>query len=62
MLGRQFPKVQAMLETAQEELLAFTAFPVGHWKKIWSTNPVRHEAPCDRAEMEGLRLRVVAAA
>ena len=44
------------------ELLAFTAFPTTHWKKIWSTNPVRHEAPCDRAEMEGLRLRVVAAA
>ena len=62
MLGRQFPKVQAMLEAATDELLAFTAFPVGHWKKIWSTNPVRHEAPCDRAEMEGLRLRVVAAA
>jgi transposase-like protein len=40
MLGRQFPKVQAMLENAQEELLAFTAFPVGHWKKIWSTNPL----------------------
>jgi putative transposase len=40
MLGRQFPKVQAMLEGAQEELLAFTAFPVGHWKKIWSTNPL----------------------
>jgi transposase-like protein len=40
MLGRQFPKVQAMLETGQEELLAFTAFPVGHWKKIWSTNPL----------------------
>jgi putative transposase len=40
MLGRQFPKVQAMLEAAQEELLAFTAFPVGHWKKIWSTNPL----------------------
>jgi transposase-like protein len=39
MLGRQFPKVQAMLEGAKEELLAFTAFPVGHWKKIWSTNP-----------------------
>jgi putative transposase len=40
MLGRQFPKVQTMLEGAQEELLAFTAFPVGHWKKIWSTNPL----------------------
>jgi hypothetical protein len=21
-------------------LLAFTAFPIGHWKKIWSTNPL----------------------
>jgi len=40
MLGRQFPKVQAMLESAADELLAFTAFPVGHWKKIWSTNPL----------------------
>ena len=40
MLGRQFPKVQAMLEAATDELLAFTAFPVGHWKKIWSTNPL----------------------
>ena len=23
-----------------EELLAFTAFPPAHWKKIWSTNPL----------------------
>jgi transposase-like protein len=37
MLGRQFPKVQAMLEAAKDELLAFTAFPPGHWQKIWST-------------------------
>ena len=40
MLGRQFPKVQEMLEAATDELLAFTAFPVPHWKKIWSTNPL----------------------
>jgi putative transposase len=40
MLGRQFPKVQAMLETAAEELLAFTAFPTTHWKKIWSTDEI----------------------
>ena len=40
MLGRQFPKVQAMLEGAKDELLAFTAFPPSHWKKIWSTNPL----------------------
>jgi putative transposase len=38
MLGRQFPKVEAMLRDANEELLAFTAFPPSHWKKIWSTN------------------------
>ena len=40
MLGRQFPKLEAMLEEAAEELLAFTSFPPGHWKKIWSTNPL----------------------
>jgi transposase-like protein len=40
MLGQQFPAVEAMLREAQPELLAFAAFPVGHWKKIWSTNPL----------------------
>src|SRR5215203_4048683 len=40
MLGRQFPKVESMLRDAAEDLLAFTSFPVAHWKKIWSTNPL----------------------
>ena len=40
MLGRQFPKVEAMLRDAEVDLLAFTGFPVAHWKKIWSTNPL----------------------
>ena len=40
MLGRQLPKVQAMLEEAREDLLAFATFPTDHWKKIWSTNPL----------------------
>jgi transposase-like protein len=40
MLGRQLPKVEAMLRDAQPDLLAFTAFPQAHWKKIWSTNPL----------------------
>jgi putative transposase len=40
MLGRQLPKVETMLRDAAEDLLAFTAFPVSHWKKIWSTNPL----------------------
>src|SRR3954462_5502565 len=40
MLGRQFPKVEAMLRDAADDLLAFTSFPPAHWKKIWSTNPL----------------------
>jgi transposase-like protein len=40
MLGRQFPKLETMLHDAAPDLLAFTSFPPGHWKKIWSTNPL----------------------
>ena len=40
MLGRQFPKLEAMLRDSAEELLAFTSFPPSHWKKVWSTNPL----------------------
>jgi putative transposase len=40
MPGRQFPKVEAMLRDASDDVTAFAAFPVGHWKKIWSTNPL----------------------
>ena len=27
------------MDTAKAEVLAFTAYPRGHWAKIWSTNP-----------------------
>jgi len=40
MLGRQFPVVAAMLHDARPDLLAFSAFPVAHWRKLWSTNPI----------------------
>jgi putative transposase len=40
MLGRQFPKVESMLRGAADDVTAFASFPVGHWKKIWSTNPL----------------------
>jgi putative transposase len=40
MLGRQFPKVESMLLDAADDVTAFAAFPLRHWKKIWSTNPV----------------------
>lgn len=40
MLGRQFPKVEAMLREAADDITAFADFPTSHWKKIWSTNPL----------------------
>ena len=40
MLGRQFPTLEQLLRDAAPDLLAFTGFPVAHWKKIWSTNPL----------------------
>jgi putative transposase len=40
MLGKQLPKVEQMLREARDDLLAFAGFPVAHWKKIWSTNPL----------------------
>ncbi len=39
-LEPRFPAVALMLADAREDVLAFSAFPVAHWKKIWSTNPL----------------------
>jgi transposase-like protein len=40
MLAPKFADVAAMVDDAAEDLLAFTAFPQAHWRKIWSTNPL----------------------
>jgi putative transposase len=34
------PKVAALLEEAEEDLLAFDRFPSDHWPKLRSTNPL----------------------
>lgn len=39
-LGEQVPKVCELLEAAEEDLLAFYAFPAAHWTKLRSTNPL----------------------
>jgi transposase-like protein len=39
-LRTQLPDIASMLEGAREDLLAFSAFPIEHWRKIWSTNPL----------------------
>jgi putative transposase len=36
----QFPDVALMLVDAREDLLAFAPFPLEHWRKVWSTNPL----------------------
>ena len=56
------PQVATHLDAARDDILAFTAFPKGIWRQIWSTNPVRHEAPRVRVEVEDLRRWAVAAA
>jgi len=39
-LERPLPKVAALLEGAEEDVLAFYAFPAEHWRKLRSTNPL----------------------
>ncbi len=38
-LRERFPQAANMLEDAAPNLLAFTAFPVSLWQKLWSNNP-----------------------
>jgi putative transposase len=39
-LRKPLPKVAALLEEAEEDLLAFYGFPADHWPKLRSTNPL----------------------
>ena len=39
-LREPFPQVADLLEDAGPDILAFTSFPVSHWQKMWSTNPL----------------------
>jgi putative transposase len=39
-LQGRLPKIAALLEDAEDDVLAFYAFPVEHWPKLRSTNPL----------------------
>ena len=39
-LEDRFPQAASMLVEAGPDVLAFTAFPVAHWRQIWSNNPL----------------------
>jgi putative transposase len=40
MLRKQFPGAVPVMEAARDDVLAFLCFPLEHWRKIWSTNPL----------------------
>ena len=39
-LEPRLPKIAALLEGAEDDVLAFYAFPAEHWPKLRSTNPL----------------------
>ena len=38
--GHGFTKAADSMRSAKHDVLAFTAFPKAHWRKIWSNNPL----------------------
>ena len=38
-LHDRFPEVASLLDEARPDVLAFSSFPLAHWKKLWSNNP-----------------------
>ncbi len=36
----RFPRLAALMNEAEADVLAFLAFPTAHWRQIWSTNPL----------------------
>ena len=39
MLDERFSPAAELLDAAGPDILAFTAFPMAHWKQVWSNNP-----------------------
>jgi putative transposase len=36
----RYPRLAALLEKAEADVLAYLAFPAEHWRQIWSNNPL----------------------
>jgi putative transposase len=36
----RFPRVAALMEAAEADVLAYLTFPREHWRQLWSTNPL----------------------
>jgi transposase-like protein len=35
-----YPKLAGLMDEAEDEVLAYLDFPSGHWRQLWSTNPL----------------------
>jgi putative transposase len=55
-LAKTVPKVAALLEAAEEDLLAFYRFPAAHWSKLRSTNNIErvNKEIARRADVVGI--------
>lgn len=40
MLRGRYPKLARLMDEAEEDVLAYLAFPPEHWRQIWSNNPL----------------------
>jgi transposase-like protein len=40
LMAKRWPKAAELLATAEEDVLAYMAFPPEHWSRIYSTNPL----------------------
>jgi putative transposase len=40
MFRARFPRLAELLDAAEADVLAYLGFPAGHWRQIWSNNPL----------------------
>jgi putative transposase len=52
----RFPRLAALLDAAEADVLAYLAFPTAHWRQIWSTNPLErlHKELKRRTDVVGI--------
>ena len=52
----QFPRLAELLDDAEQDVLAYLAFPHEHWRQIWSTNPLErlHKEVKRRTDVVGI--------
>lgn len=36
----RYPRLAALMDDSEEDVLAYTGFPIAHWRQVWSNNPL----------------------